>query len=250
MFKVEAPAVSSPATGGLLRHANIITQDAAVAAYHGVTYQTLPAGRSRTVPASNVEKTFDQGDVTEGVKFGIYRGVETPALMGLPTEDEARELFENWEDYGVESAVQTLLLNPQAVDITPTPGTPVTNAKAAVGLLSQYAAEQYPKLPLLHANRYIAELLDLEVDESNWTLHSQQGVPVANGGGYGKTGPGGAEAPAGAGWLYISGQINVWPGGTELTVTTDVKTNRNYVLAEAAYAASVDTFVAAILVGV
>lgn len=250
MYKVEAPKVLSPARGGLLPLANVITQDAAIAAYHGVTYEAPAAGRSRTVPAAGASKVFDKSEIVEGVEFGIYRGLDSALLMGTSTDQIARDLFEGGETFAVEEAVQRLLLNPNAVDLTPTPGTPVTNVKAAVGLLSQYAAEQYTGLPLLHANRYITELLDLEVDESNWTLHSQQGTPVANGGGYGAEGPDELEAGAGQGWLYISGQVNLWRGATDIVPASDLKDNRHLVLAEAAYAAAVDTFVAAILVGV
>lgn len=250
-FKVEAPPLLAQARGGLLPLANVITTDAEYAAFHGVKYQARPSARKlRPVPGPGQDKTFDQTGEVDGVKFATYGGLETPLLMGQPDEAEARRMFEASEGYSVEENVQRLLLNASAVDLTPTAGTPVTNAKAAVGLLHQYAAERYEGLPLLHANHYVTELLDdVEVGD-DWKLHTRQGVPVANGAGYSAAGPASQAAPAGAGWLYISGQINLWRGATTVIPTSDLKTNRNYVLAEAAYAATVDTFVAAILVGV
>lgn len=251
MFKVEVPTVLSPARGGLLPIANVITEDADTAAYHGVRYDGVPCGQSRPVPAEGVEKTFDTVPQIEGVEFGIYRGIDDPLLLGADTAGMARDLFGSGESHAVETAIQKLLLNPEAVDLTPTPGTPVTNAKAALGILEQYAAERYTGLPLLHADRYITALMEeLQVDDSTWKLHTQQGTPLANGGGYTKTGPGGVEAPAGAGWLYISGQVNIWQGTVNVIEAAGLRENRNYALAEAAYAATVECFVAALLVGI
>lgn len=251
MFKVEAPKVLLPARGGLLPAANVIRDEADIAAYHGVSYEGLPAGISREIPAAGTDKAFDKYVQQQGVLFGVYRGLETPTLMGKPDTADAKELFGAGETVAVEKAVQRLLLNPKAVDITPTPGTAVKNYKQALGLLQQYAAERYTGLPLLHANRFVTELLpEMVADPETWIQHTRQGVPLANGGGYGTAGPGARTAAAGAGWLYISGQINIWQGELNLIETTNQYENRNYVLAEATYAASVEGFVAAILVGI
>lgn len=251
MFKVEAPKVLLPARGGLLPVANVITEQAEVAAYHGVAYDGIPCGHSKPIPEPGEDKEFDTLPEIEGVLFGVYRGIETPLLLGTPETATASELFGAGESFAVETAIQTLLLNPEAVDLTPTAGTPVTNLKAALGILEQYASERYTGVPTLHGNRYVTALMEeLQVDDSTWKLHTQQGTPVANGGGYGSTGPDGVEAPAGAGWLYVSGQVNIWQGQPHLIEATDTKTNRNYVLAEATYAATVECFAAAILVGI
>lgn len=251
MFKVEAPKVLLPARGGLLSAANVIRDQADVAAYHGLSYEGLPCGTSREIPEPGTDKEFDQLTEQEGVLFGVYRGLETPLLLGTPDTTDIKTLFDGGETVAVEKAVQRLLLNPVAEDLTPTPGTPVKNAKAALGILQQYAAERYSGLPLLHANRYVSELLtELVVDPETFVQHTRQGTPLANGGGYSSTGPDGAEAPEGAGWLYISGQINIWQGEVNLIATTNQQENRNYVLAEAVYAATVECFAAAILVGI
>lgn len=251
MFKVEAPKVLLPARGGLLPAANVIRDEADVAAYHGVSYEGLPCGMSREIPAPGTDKIFDQYQSQEGVLFGVYRGLETPLLLGTPDTTDAKTVFEGGETVAVEKAVQRLLLNPLAEDLTPTPGTPVKNLKSALGILQQYAGERYTGLPLLHANRHITELLtEMVVDPATFVQHTRQGTPLANGSGYGQTGPDGAEAPEGAGWLYISGQINIWSGEVNLIEATNHQENRNYVLAEAVYAATVECFVAAILVGI
>lgn len=250
MFKVEAPKVLLPARGGLMSAANVIRDQADVAAYHGVSYEGLPCGTSREIPEPGTDKVFDKLTEQESVQFGVYRGLETPLLLGTPDTTDASTLFAGGESLAVEKAVQRLLLNPEAEDLTPTPGTAVKSTKAALGILQQYAAERYTGLPLLHANRYITELLTEMVVDENFVQHTRQGTPLANGGGYGSTGPGGAEAPEGAGWLYISGQMNIWQGEVNLIEAINQKENRNYVLAEATYAATVECFVAAILVGI
>lgn len=250
MFKVEAPDVLLPARGGLLSVANVIRDEADVVAYHGAAYEGLPCGTSREIPEPGTDKVFDQLTEQEAVLFGIYRGLETPLLLGKPNTADAKALFAGGETVAAEKAIQRLLLNPGAVDLTPTPGTPLKSTKAALGFLQQHAAERYSGLPLLHGNRFTTELLTEMVVDENFVQHTRQGTPLANGGGYGSTGPGGAVAPAGSGWLYISGQINVWQGELNLIETSNQYDNRNYVLAEAAYAASVECFVAAILVGI
>lgn len=251
MFKVEAPKMLLPARGGLLPAINVIRDAADVAAYHGVSYEALPAGISREIPEPGTDKVFDKYILQRGVLFGVYRGLESPTLMGLPDTADAKELFGAGETVAVEKAVQRLLLNPKAVDITPTPGTPVKNLKQALGLLQQYAADNYTGLPLLHGNRFVSELLpELVADPQTWVQHTRQGTPLANGGGYGAAGPGARTASAGTGWLYISGQLNLWQGELNLIETTNQYENRNYVLAEATYAATADGPVAAILVGI
>lgn len=252
MFTVEAPKVLLPARGGLLAAANVITEDADRAAYFGVSYEGVPCGHSKEIPPEGTDKEFDTKPLVEGVEFGVYRGLQGPLLMSKDSDTQALEaLFEGGESFAVERAVQRLLLNPGAVDLTPAAGAPVTNLKAALGMLEQYASETYSGVPLLHANRYVTALMDeLQVDQSTWKIHTQQGTPVANGGGYSKTGPGGLVAPEGAGWLYVSGQVNLWRDKLQVVESRDLESNTNHALVEAVYSASLECFAAAILVGI
>lgn len=251
MYAIEAPASAGPVRGGLLQVLTPITDADPQLFYQGVTYQADLCGHSRPVPEEGVEKTFDELPVVTGEAFRIYRGIEMSLFQHSQAEEAVRQAYIAGEQWAVERAVQVTLLNPNAVDITPTPGTPVSG-KIAMGLAEQYAADNYSGLPLLHTNRFGTGLLpDVEVDQSTWRAHSKQGTPIVNGGGYGAVGPGGASAPANSAWLYVTGQVHLWR--QEFVVTTDayaLKQNRTYALAEGQYVSAVDCFVAAILVGI
>lgn len=245
---VEVPDVA-PAIGGLLHHANIITERADSAAFHGVQHEVTLDGQTRIVPAPGTDKTFDQIAYVDGVEFSLYRGVEGALLVDAKPIDIAKAAFERGESYAVEGRVQELLFNPVAVDITPTPGTPVTNLRYALGLLEQYAAANIAGAPLIHGNRVGVTLIPELIGEGAdlRTIHS---TPVVNGGGYAAKGPAVSPAPAGAAWLYISGRVNLWQGTLGLQATKDLPANRQHALAERTYAATVDGPVAAILVGI
>lgn len=247
LYLVEAPKVA-PATGGLLPLANVITTEADRVAFHGPTHEAVLSGHTRTVPTDNSNKVFDKIQYIDGVTFASYRGIDSALLLGVDGEPIARDQFEAGESYAIESAVQSLLLNPKAVDITPTPGTPVTNVKAALGLLEQYMADNYTGLPLLHGNRF-AVSLPLELVREGGKLSTINGSPIANGGGYGPAGPGSVTAPAKAAWLYASGQVNLWRGKLNVVSGPAQYNNRDFALAETPYAATIDGPVAAILVG-
>lgn len=246
MFKFEAPAVKA-SHGGLLEVANIMRGSASRAFIDGVTYTSTQDTTTRAYE-EGVDKEFDQDKTIESVGFTLYKGVESPLFVDTFNSAQTAELFGAGETVAVEKAVQSLLLNPDAIDITPTPGTPVTNIRGAVGLLEQKAAENFIGEPLIHGNRAAVSLMrDLKIDDS-WLIRTKQGTPVANGGGYGATGP--TVAAAGQAWLYITGQLNLWISDVEQYEAVDVKTNRNYTLVEAQYVATIDTPVYAILIGI
>jgi hypothetical protein len=246
-YTIDAPPQTQDAVGGLLGVANIVPQDDLVT-FHGVNYLSILSGHSRRYE-EGVEKVFDELPVVEGDPVTIYRGIDTSLLVqGGVGAPEVERAFNASASYGVEEYVQEIL-NSMAVDITPTPGTPVTNIKAAVGLLEQYAAQQYSGLPLLHANKFAVELMtELSVGEGN-KLHTVNGTPIANGGGYGPDGPGALTADANEAWVYISGQVNIWQGDVEVLEGPNLKANRNLHLAEASYTAAIESFAAAILIG-
>lgn len=251
MLAIDSPPIT-PMRGGLLTVAEVIDTDGAGGLLlNGVTYRSHLCGKNRTVPAEGVTKTFDQQTTLTGTPFGTYRGVEGALLVNRDGAlVEAKSAHDAGESYGVERGLQVGLLSSQAVDITPTPGTPVTNARFALGLLEQYAADNYSGLPIISGNRLAVGLIpELQVGE-NYALHTIHGTPVADAAGYATDGPGAAVAAAGTAWLYISGKITIWrgPGGTY--EANDLKGNRVFALMERTYVPTVECFAAAILVGI
>lgn len=245
---VDAPVVAGGVDDGILSVANIVGDSNELAVFHGVKYESVLCGHSRRFTAG-VDKVFDQLGVVEGAPFTVYRGIETSLLTSKSLAGpEIERAFDASAGFGVEEGVQELL-NTEAVDITPTPGTPVTNVRAAVGLLEQYAAERYSGVPILHGNKFATALIP-ETVRVDGKLTTTNGTPVASGGGYSADGPGALTADAGEAWLYITGQVNIWRGDVSAGLeASDLKANRHFALAEATYVATVECFVAAILVG-
>lgn len=235
------------------------TQDVLVATLGSstLTYtDTGTAGTAATVPATSTAgntppaaKTFDQQTILTGTPFGLYRGVEGAILVDRDEAlKEARSAYDAGESYGVERGLQTGLLSTLATDITPTPGTPVTNARQALGLLEQYAADNYSGLPMISGNRLaVSQLRDLEVG-ADFSLTTVHGTPVVSAAGYGTDGPGSAVADAGEAWLYITGKITIWKGPGGAYEAHDLEGNRVYGLAEATYVPTIECFAAAILI--
>lgn len=251
LLTIEAPIITGTPRGGLMGVANVIDADGSYT-YNGVKYESALCGPNRRIPAEGVDKTFDITGTNASVNFGVYRGIEAPVLTHLgDVGAQVRKAFEGGEGWAVERAIQELVLNPTATDITPTAGTPLTNMKRALGLLEQYAQDNYMALPVIHGNRIATTLIpDPQVDKETWVLHTMHGTPVANGGGYYATGPGGVVAPAGAAWLFVTGQVNIWR--SDLMVIDNgyaLKSNRVLALAERTYTANVECVMAAILVG-
>jgi hypothetical protein len=235
--------------GGLLTVANVVDSVPAGAVYHGLQYQADPCGHNRIVPTDNSNKVFDESQLVESVQFSLYRGVEDALLVDNSAEARALRLYRASESYGVEARVQELIFNPRAVDLTPTPGTAVTNPKHALGLLEQYAADNYAGLPLIHGNRLAVSLIpDMSADPDG-KLRTVHLTPIVNGGGYGTNGPGAASAGAGKAWLYATGNMVIWRGPELSTQADDLRGNRTYALTERQYVVTVECFVAAVLVG-
>ena len=248
LFSYDPPPVASR-NGGLLNAIDTITDFDKRAMFTGIEYEKNLDVAPRTIPTDGSEKTFDRVENIQAVKFGAYTGIERSLLINggdAGVEDSHKRGI----SHAVESAVQKLLLNPVAVDITPTAGTAVTDMRFALGLLEQYVAERYSGLPLIHANRLAVTLMeDLEIDTSNWKIHSTQGTPIANGSGYDSTGPSATAAGAGEAWVYVSGHLNVWQGDTHTTEGVMHEENLRHILVETEFLANVDGPVAAILVG-
>lgn len=213
---------------------------------------TGTAGTAATVPTVSTagdtpipDKVFDQLETNETVLFQSYRGADSPLLLGEDAAAIVGAAYDRAESYAVGKKVQQLLLSPDAVDITPTPGTPVTNPRLALGLLEQWARDNSTFAPTISGNALALTLVEDAIDG----LKTIIGTPVVLAAGYGTDGPGSEVAGAGEAWLYIHGRITVWRGPNDPLEATDYRKNRKAALAEGSYAASVDSFVAAILVG-
>ena len=205
-------------------------------------------GHNIDVPAEGVEKQFDKLDEPISTAlFQQYRGIESPILLGEDSKALIDDAYDRGETYAVERKLQSLVLNPVAVDITPTPGTPVTNHKLAIGLLEQYARDNSTFKPYITGNALAITVVQDFIPK----LETLFGTTVSLAGGYGPTGPNGRVAGAGQAWLYVHGKIILWRGPSDAEeVAKDLKANRQYALAEGSYAAAVTNFAAAILVGI
>lgn len=247
-FVIEAPALEPSVRPTLLDVVNVIPA-ASPTLYVASKYEPVLQGVNRRVPAEGTDKVFDTEPAdNETILFQQYRGVDVSLLRGPGYgSDLLAQVFADGESYAVEDILQEALLNPKAVDITPTTGTKVTNLKYAVALLEQYMADRYTGRPVISGNLVAVGLIP---ELTARPLATVAGTPIAIAAGYDATGPGGAVAPAGSAWLYISGQINIWKGSPEILSGPNLQANRELTLAEAAYAASVDGPVAAILVGI
>jgi hypothetical protein len=244
---VDAPEIT-PATGGILGSTHVSVQNTpGYALYYGVQYVPTLEGHNRPVPEDGVEKVFDKIEgLTESVPFTTYRGVDV-SLMRF--HGQAKSLVEaaytGSESYGVEAALQEKLLE----DAVVLGGGVVTDPRLALGLLQQYARDNFSGQPLITGNALALTLVEDALEGEGSDLTTKLGVPVALAGGYGANGPGAAVAAAGQAWIYITGQINIWRGPVEVTEAPGLRNNRELGLAEAQYAASIDGPVAAILVG-
>lgn len=251
MISFEAPDIA-PARGGLLSVVDPIKDFDKHAFFTGIEYESALDVIPRLVPTDGSDKVFDETTNKSAVQFDVYSGIERPLLISDGKEHALlNDSHTRGMSHAVEQAVQSLLLNPVAVDLTPTPGTAVTDPRAALGILEQYVGSRYRGLPIIHANRFAVALFrELEVDTSGWLIHTSQGTPVANGAGYGQEGPGDVLATATQAWVYVSGQVNIWQGDTEVRDGHDLPENRRHHLAETRFLANIEGPVGAILLGI
>lgn len=244
MYVVEAPDVA-PARGGLLSVARLAETTDGGFAVQGVDYQAGLCGPVRRIPA-NGAKEFERVPVVTGEPFGVYRGVESSLFERGASPERARAAFEAGESHGVEQALQALVLNERADVLTE--GGEAVSPKVGLGMLEQHAGETYGGLPLIHVNRFGATFLPVEVDSDTWVLHTRQGTPIANGSGYGPTGPGGEAAEQGTFWMYATGTVSLFRGPLLPVSADDPRSNTHRSLVERMYVPTVECFVAAVLV--
>lgn len=241
---IDAPAIT-PATGGILGAdgKNVsVTPSSGYELFYGVNYVPTLQGQNRPVPAPGTPKVFEEIDgLTESVPFKAYRGVDV-SLMRFHGDGAslAEEAYKGAESYGVESNVQTLVLDPDAVDLRP--AVTITNPRLALGLLEQFLRDNYSGQGVITGNALALTLVEDALEGVGTELTTKLGTPVV-------LTPGYDGAPDDKAKLYISGQINIWRGSVTVDPATDLADNRELALAEGQYAASVDGPVAFVLVG-
>lgn len=218
--------------------------------------------------AQREPKEFSTAPWIPGFSFAVYGGVQC-ANVGLDIEDQKAEVaraFAAAEGRGIERALLENRFVERAddfdsgfngtavgwdgpVDLTGDAGVPIA---AALGLLEGYAATTYAGQPTLHVPRSVALVafgLGLLV-ERDGKFFTKTGAKVVAGGGY--DGDGTPDGPAmdlyATGEVFIerSEQINVHayvlPG--DGSATRGLADNTSIALAERAYRAAVDCFVA------
>lgn len=244
-YKIEIPDLPA-VKDGFLAGINVIDGPGAHL-FERTKYQ-LPLDRFSTdVPAPGTDKDLTATlAVNETVLFAAYQGMDSPLLLGEDSKALVGDAYDRAESFYVARKVQELVHNPAAVDLTPTPGTAVTNPRFALGLLEQWAREHSTFAPTISGNALALLLIEDVID---YGLKTILDTPVLLAAGYGPTGPGGAVAPAHTAWLYVHGRVNLWRGPHAPVDAVDYHSNRRHALAEGMYAASVDSFVAAVLVG-
>lgn len=179
--------------------------------------------------------------------------------------DRAREMLANGAERAVEGefALATVSHSPSltdaaAIDITPTPGTPVTNLQG-VALLEQYIGANAPgQGVILGARRDVTIAISNHLvcpNDAHTELYTKLATPVAALGGFnGRTGPNGVAAGSGQAWLFALGSrpivrrspVSTNPDVREQALRT---TNNNFiVLAEQTYSVGFDCFAVGVLV--
>lgn len=250
MVALETPPLAPASRTTLLDVASVSTDAPGYSLQNPLKYQPhIMDGGNRDAPTGDAKKVFDKraAEDLETKVFTAYRGLDESLLNGPGFgQAELEKLFVAGEPLYVERKVQQVLLNDLAVDITPTQGTPLTNAKAALGLLEQWIAERYLFQPSLSGNMLATNLIQPGIPYITETSH---GAPIASAAGYQPAGPGGQVAGPGEAWLYIHGQINIWTRPAAVLSGARYEQNRDLSLVEKSYAVSVDGPVAAILIG-
>ena len=158
-YKLEIPELPAVADG-FLDSVNVI-DGSGHQLFEATEYQLPLDGFNKDVPEEGVEKDFDDTlDTNTTVLFQSYRGMDSPLLLGEDAKGIVESAYDRAESYGVARKVQTLLLSPEAVDITPTPGTPVTNPRLALGLLEQWARDNSTFAPTISGNALAVTLVE------------------------------------------------------------------------------------------
>lgn len=195
-------------------------------------------------------KVWDDGipEVT-GEPITVYHLFQC-RLPGVPNvESEARrralDSLDRAASRGLEEGFQTVF-GTAAVDVTPS-GTAV-NIRKGLGLLEQYAAENYGGRAVIHMTREHVTLLGRSIVQVGDHLETRLGSLVIAGGGYDSSAALPSAPAAGAGWMYATGEVNIWQSDAKTggIVLQDPYNNEYQTLAERTYTPTFECFKAAV----
>lgn len=217
-----------------------------------------------TAPA----KTYEEGvHLVQAFPFTVYGSFKCSPMGGRWEDGQQRALWalENGRERAVEAQfalgthqTTNALVRSTTVDITPTPGTPVT-VQQGLALLEQYgAANSHGQFVISGARRDIllanttGELI--EPSEDGTHLETVLGTPVAALSGFnGRTGPNGTAAGTTNAWLFAHGrpvirksEAFMVPPSRDNALNT--QTNDLEFLAEQTFSIGWECFTAAVLI--
>lgn len=250
LLTVPTPTRQAP-RGGLLSVANVIdTADGHI--LQGATYVPESCDFPALTPGSCwatlnpvdenddpiLEKSFSAiGDpVTTTVSFLLHAGVECFVGPDEDFMDRANRILEFGESVALEQIVLQQLLSPASSLATE------TSLVNGIARAEQWLSRNYPGLGLIHMDRRQASLamqngsLARVKDDPNFRVETGQGVPVANGGGYGSL-DGSAADPQ---FIYATGQVNLFRGPLTRTEAVQWTQNTQVALVERPYAVTID----------
>lgn len=163
-------------------------------------------------------------------------------------EERARRSLALGASRAVEEGFQTVI-GTGAVDLSP--ATPVDPVKS-LGILEQYAGENYGGRPVIHMDRLMATRLyeDGAIERNDGNLETGLGSLVVAGAGYNADAALPSAPGAGNDWMYVTGNVRIWaskPLVKPLVADTPF-TNEFKSLAEQIYVPTYECFKAAIKV--
>lgn len=255
---VTAPAGAKPLPGGLRAVAEIIDiSDVHVG--NGVNFRGEACGvnshlaelcHDDILGLSGLDRDPDAPEVVEAGPFGIERSIECGPQFEGELRGYTERAFERGEDWALENGFQVGVLNPNATVLD---GTGTIGPVQALALLEQYAASMYGSRPTIHVSRFGATHMaaaKLTDQDSNYTMSTRQGSPIANCSGHEKTGPGAVVATATQFWMYVTGHVAVYRSKAEYLQGVNIQNNQMTGSVQRVYAPTYECFAAAILVGV
>jgi hypothetical protein len=212
----------------------------------GVTVATTTPG-VRTSKISTENSATSSADVFTLYSLRSCRGIGDFDRAG----ERANNLLQAGEQRGVEKSLWSIMNAGGATDLTI--GGAGVKPEVGLAVLEYWAAQRYGGTPVIHAPRDIGSLLATRnaIERRGNHMETQLGAPVASGGGYAKTGIGGAAAPAGEAWMFVTGAVRMWRGVANLKGPFFVQTpmdNTQVAMAERSYLLATDCLLAAIRV--
>lgn len=239
----------------------------------GATYDSdgcgTPRGYQADCDATPATKQFDTNTGEQTVlPFIVYASINCGSAGYAPDylDAKVRRKLLAVEQHAVEQALSSGEIGGVALGNSPTfrnggapdGGNPTVltaaaNLTAAVAALEEHAGDNYGYVPVIHAPASLAAhfgAVPLIRDGGTGPFKTRLGTLVSFGAGYANTSPAGVAAAAGHAWLYITGQVTLWRAAEVFTAPTrqvlDRTLNQYNLIAERAWAATYDCFVAAI----